>query len=71
MGHIEPHRMSEQHTVYYSDEEDELADWVEQYEDVLGGRSDMYKRAMILLRKDHGDDIEDMSDENEGRDVLT
>lgn len=57
--------------MYYSDDEEDLARWVEKYAEVLGGRSDMYKRAMILLRKEYGDEIEEMSEKDEGRDVLT
>lgn len=61
--------MSRQHTVYYKDEEDDLADWVEEYEDILGGRSDFYKRAVRLLRKDYREEIESLS-EDEGRDIV-
>lgn len=57
--------MSEQHTVYYSDDEEDLAEWVEEYEDVLGGRSDFYKRGIRLLRKDYKEEIESLSDKEE------
>lgn len=68
--HIDTHSMSEQHSVYYSDDEKELANWVKKYEDVLGGRSDIYKRAMILLRKEHGEELEELSDDTGSSDVI-
>lgn len=70
MGDIESHIMSTQHSVYYQEDEEDLADWVEQYEGVLGGRSDMYKRAIIVLKREHGEHIESMASKNEGRDTL-
>jgi len=69
VGHIVIHVMSEQHTVYYPDEEEDLAQWVENHEDVLGGRSNLYKRAVKLLKEEHGAEIDSLSvDEH---DVLT
>lgn len=62
--------MSDQHTVYYADEEENLKEWVERYEEVLGGRSDFIKRALRLMRKEHGDKIESLSDDTEGSDKL-
>lgn len=66
-----PSESSNQHTVYYSDDEEELSDWVEKYEDVLGGRSDMYKRAVIILRKEHKDSIEELSEDTDVSGIIT
>lgn len=63
--------MSEQHTVYYTDEEDDLADWIEKYEDVLGGRSDLYKRAIVLLRRDHEGELKSLSEDDDLSDMIT
>lgn len=70
VAHVEPHRMPGQHTVYYNEGEEELQEWVEQYEDVLGGRSDFLKRCVRLARKEYGDEIESLAGEGEGRDKL-
>lgn len=65
VAHVVRRVMSKQHTVYYQEEEEELAEWVEEYEDVLGGRSAFIKRGLRLLRKDYGDEIRALSEEEE------
>lgn len=60
--------MSDQHTVYYGEDEKDLMEWVESYEEVLGGRSDFIKRAIRLMRKEHGNEIESLSGDTEGSD---
>jgi len=64
------HRMPGQHTVYYNEGEENLQEWVEEYEDVLGGRSDFIKRSIRLMRKEHGDEIKALAGEGEGLDKL-
>lgn len=53
--------MAGQHTVYFKDEEENLQQWVEDHADVFGGKSSMYKRAMIIFREEKGEEIESLS----------
>lgn len=70
VAHIEPHRLSEQHSVYYSDDEEDLSNWVERYESVFGGRSEIYKRAVRLMKQEHEDQIRALATDEEGSDQL-
>ena len=52
------------HSVYYreNEEDEELKEWVEEYEGVLGGRSNLYKRAVKVLRNEKGAELESLAD---------
>lgn len=62
--------MSGQYTVYFREDEEELKEWVEESEDVFGGASNLFKRAVRLMRKEHGNSIEDLK-EDTGLDDFT
>lgn len=65
--------MSRQFQMYLSEEDEteaEMATWIDQHKDIVGGESAILKLAMMHLKKEKGAELESINPESEDETLI-